>query len=1003
MTEGVVVYEEAKFCQKLQQKALEQAKQKKSKSAEFLMEEEERGPLEGVVNPAFDGGTSPCCQRPGGREMGGDRQDLTQAAEHSCRQAPEPSAERGNERARDYFDPTMVGATDPGRCGKERVDSEDELELSIRKEDEQGLYRRLRDLLEADEAETFLDLPGLAAARSHTEVCKEEDPGPRAGAPGQGRGEEAGALQERGEEAGVLVEQGRRNREEEMGGGRRRDREVIPCYSRQLRELVQADMITLGSLSAEQKSQHQRGKCNWNSKLKSFLRSKTKNPDPHLAPRWVQNPDPHLAPRAESLSLRGPWEQQGEVIANGNLTTELPGPSAPWAAETRLLWQEEGISGYVEVCVRCLRGVRDKLPRGLYSVSLALLSRLGATPLGQAEDEETGWARTTRPVEHQGRFFDAELHFNQSLVMTLPTSRSSSMVMMFQLLEMGSCPGGAVLGWAPWPLCGLSLQPVQGSFRAPLLRGGPSPRLDQFRKIEALMSSDLDTWLCNLYIQVRRLPSDKSGGSQLRVPLPIPPPVPQAPVPQAPIPVPQAPPPVPPPPHTPMQPQPGPGCIQSGGGGVEGEPTVEQCGGGWTLHLPAESACSSSSLTGKHSVAVQERGGGGADPVKGEAGMQHKQREPIRMKNPMAPHLRHADKQETLCNLSKEDMELYTFSLQGSTAGVLQDPQHTRCALGMLLSQLSPCPWRPCGWSWPRPLLALLVTVLTWQVRLYLHYCSQALMLHALSVPVNRFQLHAHTVELLYQTSLLHTREEMAMVVVGPLTLNAFMMLLVLMAWGCQLAFGSLPSVLSLLVLAQGLWTLLDPLAVFLVDAVLGNLAYSPNTPVGDAAKLYWHFYRTNQSGAAGVIITLLLYTVLSLLSSTILLLYLLRLHNDGRMLDLFQRLTAKEGTYFLPHDLELSNQELSYIVKKAEQWRGSNGERRKGCLDESASFLQRTGPRMFVRDGDCVGETVLGRLCWGDRVGVTVLGSTCWGDRVGETVLGRPCWGDRVGETVLG
>ena len=100
-------------------------------------------------------------------------------------------------------------------------------------------------------------------------------------------------------------------------------------------------------------------------------------------------------------------------------------------------------------------------------------------------------------------------------------------------------------------------------------------------------------------LQVRRLPSDKSGGSQLRVPLPIPPPVPQAPVPQAPIPVPQAPPPVPPPPHTPMQPQPGPGCIQSGGGGVEGEPTVEQCGGGWTLHLPAESACSSSSLTGR--------------------------------------------------------------------------------------------------------------------------------------------------------------------------------------------------------------------------------------------------------------------------------------------------------------------------------------------------------------------------------------------------------------------
>lgn len=54
------------------------------------------------------------------------------------------------------------------------------------------------------------------------------------------------------------------------------------------------------------------------------------------------------------------------------------------------------------------------------------------------------------------------------------------------------------------------------------------------------------------------------------------------------------------------------------------------------------------------------------------------------------------------------------------------------------------------------------------------------------------------------------------------------------------------------------------------------------------------------------------------------------RFHNDGRMLDVFQRLTAKEGSYFTPQDLEVSIEELSYIVKKAEQWRGFNGERRK-------------------------------------------------------------------------
>lgn len=47
-------------------------------------------------------------------------------------------------------------------------------------------------------------------------------------------------------------------------------------------------------------------------------------------------------------------------------------------------------------------------------------------------------------------------------------------------------------------------------------------------------------------------------------------------------------------------------------------------------------------------------------------------------------------------------------------------------------------------------------------------------------------------------------------------------------------------------------------------------------------------------------------------------------------MLDVFQRVQSEEARFFVPLDMEVSNQELSYIVKKAEQWRGINGERRK-------------------------------------------------------------------------
>uniref|UniRef100_A0AAV2L8A8 Uncharacterized protein n=1 Tax=Knipowitschia caucasica TaxID=637954 RepID=A0AAV2L8A8_KNICA len=305
---------------------------------------------------------------------------------------------------------------------------------------------------------------------------------------------------------------------------------------------------------------------------------------------------------------------------------------------------------------------------------------------------------------------------------------------------------------------------------------------------------------------------------------------------------------------------------------------------------------------------------------------------------------------------ASECLRLSPHTRTASLASCLSD--RTRLTLRMLPFELGfPSPWQHRR-SWPgsvrQPGLIMLLLALMWFVRLYLHYSSQWLYLQAIAVPVNKFAFHAHTVELVYQSSLLHTREELAMVVVGPLTLNAVTLLLVLIRWACQHIFGSLPSFTSKLIMAQGVWTVLDPLAVFAVDALLGNLVYRPETPVGDAAKLYWHFYRTDQSGVAGVVLTVFLYVVLSVLSLTIMFLYLLRFHNDGRMLDVYQRITASEGTYFLPQDLEVSNQELSYIVKKAEQWRGYNGERRKVMGYQRASL---GSPRVLCNSRSSGGE----------------------------------------------
>lgn len=52
--------------------------------------------------------------------------------------------------------------------------------------------------------------------------------------------------------------------------------------------------------------------------------------------------------------------------------------------------------------------------------------------------------------------------------------------------------------------------------------------------------------------------------------------------------------------------------------------------------------------------------------------------------------------------------------------------------------------------------------------------------------------------------------------------------------------------------------------------------------------------------------------------------------------MDVFRRIHGEEGMFFVPLDFEISSQELSYIMKRAEQWRGMNGERRMVSGEQS-------------------------------------------------------------------
>ncbi|XP_061122198.1 uncharacterized protein ofcc1 isoform X1 [Syngnathus typhle] len=830
---------------KLQQKALQQPKQKKSKSAEFLMA---RGHVAGM------------------EKHGGGSTEL------SLLPVRLPREIRGTEYARNYFDPMSAAEQTDSRRS-----SVAELELST------VVASRDEEVLEVKAGNPLLLHGGCDGAASGSERSRARPTAKTQAGPTAGHSRELGRQAARtvmGSESAAEIKM---------------SEEAVPRHAWLPRERARPDIITLGSLSLQQQVAA--------PKMSHWVKMKRRLMD----------------------------------VFNGNGKMH-PSPSPQ----------------PVEVCVRCLRATRDKLPRGLYSVSVALHSHLGGPSLTWNNDKgQHEWMASTDPIEHHGCFYNINLHVNQNLFMILPPAREllPSMVLIFRLT---ASPGQSsymksVLAWGAFPICGPNLSLVEGRYKIPLLRGEPGS-VDQFRTIEALISSDLDHWLCNMYFQIRRLPPGASECPASLQMLPLNTPVMlKSAVQHSQVPG-QA------PPGSKADPQPihpQLNLLHAGPSSRAGEPGAVHSPQGSPLHLSADSACSSSSLPGKDPSPRDISGNMGAKShlrrEKEEGGI-HFKKKPIKKTNSRGPSVSGGSAQDVQNHkmLNMEEMEEYTFSLlpsqNGPSSAQLANPAHlVLCMLpselGLLLlrqhkqQQKQQQQQQACG-SWRLSVLQLsfimLLLALMWFVRLYLHYCSQWLYLQAIAVPVNKFQFHAHTVDLVYQSSLLHTREELAMVVVGPLTLNAVTFLLVLIRWGCQQIFGSLPSFTSKFIMAQGVWTVLHPLAVLAVDAVLGRLSYSPDRPVGDAAKLFWHFHRVDQSGTAGVIITVFLYAVIFLLSVTILCVYLLRFHNNGRMLDIFQRLTGKEGTYFLPQDLELSNQELSYIVKKAEQWRGYDGERRK-------------------------------------------------------------------------
>lgn len=239
-------------------------------------------------------------------------------------------------------------------------------------------------------------------------------------------------------------------------------------------------------------------------------------------------------------------------------------------------------------------------------------------------------------------------------------------------------------------------------------------------------------------------------------------------------------------------------------------------------------------------------------------------------------------------------------------------------------------------------------TVTLW-LRMLIHYIGQYFFLQAVRTPVYSFKLTAIEIIFKYISTAVPVSYEVALVAMGPLS-NIFVF--VCLAVLCHLFYniaGSLPESVSLFVCAYGVWTALDPYAILLVD--LGSHNYNCgeyddtcrddytssncNCFEGDWFKLWTRYHKDEGSGVTGFFITFMLYFSTTMVSLLLLYEYLVRVHKDARILDIWRRINAPAEDLFIPLDFEISLDELRTICASAAAWKGPDGASRRLVVSE--------------------------------------------------------------------
>lgn len=192
---------------------------------------------------------------------------------------------------------------------------------------------------------------------------------------------------------------------------------------------------------------------------------------------------------------------------------------------------------------------------------------------------------------------------------------------------------------------------------------------------------------------------------------------------------------------------------------------------------------------------------------------------------------------------------------------------------------------------------AALAIGLLW-VRMFVHYMSQYLMLKFIDAPVTSVTFTYYKVYMAY--GIWSVYQEMIVTAAGPIGNSLMFLFLTLVCYLSQKWVYCFPVIGCKLIAWYGLLTIMDFMFICVIDLGLQN-------EEGDLFKLYNYYEETDESGFVGLFVTFLIQFSITIYNVWVFYQYIVFIHCDGRIKDIYLRISGLGRGYFIPEDNEVS------------------------------------------------------------------------------------------------